>query len=63
MILTIPRKELQEALHGLGKVISRTATLPVLRAIQFSADDGVPAATATDLDQVARYRFESGRIE
>ena len=63
MKLIIPRSDLKSALDGLGKVVLRKATLPVLQCIKIEAADGHVRASATDLDQVVAYKFESATVE
>jgi len=59
MKATIERRQLKIALAGLGKVIDRSSTLPILGCIRFDTGaDGV-VAQATNLDQTARFRFEN----
>ena len=59
MKLMIPRYELKEAMQGLNRVIARNATLPILKAVRFSAKNGQLTATATDLEQTGIFRFET----
>jgi DNA polymerase III subunit beta len=56
MKITIPRRELKTALIGLGKIVPRHTALPVLSGVKFEVAADVKAV-ATDLDQMAIYRF------
>ena len=48
---TLPVAELKPALTGLGKVVARRATLPVLSTIRIDRNtDGRLTLAATDLD-------------
>ncbi|MDA0323190.1 MAG: DNA polymerase III subunit beta, partial [Verrucomicrobia bacterium] len=60
MKVTIPRKEIKEAVAGFGKIVSGKTTLPVLGCVRFDNDKGV-SAQVTDLDQYLRYRFAEAR--
>ena len=58
-IITLPVAELKPALIGLGKIISRRATLPVLGHVLVQRNpDGWTTLTATDLDSTVRVRLE-----
>lgn len=58
--ITLPVAELKQALIGLGKVISRKCTLPVLETVRVHRDeDGWVTLTGTDLDSYATLRLES----
>lgn len=55
----LPIAELKPALQGLGKVLNKTATLPVLSMIKVErTTEGWIALTATDLDSFATVRLE-----
>ena len=57
--ITLPVAELKPALIGLGKIISRRATLPVLGHVFVERNrDGWVTLAATDLDNTARVRLE-----
>jgi len=57
--ITLPVAELKPALIGLGKIISRRATLPVLGHVLVERNrDGWITLAATDLDNTARVRLE-----
>ena len=59
MSINLPVAELKPALIGLGKVISRKSTLPVLQNVKVDkTKDGVVALTATDLDSFVSVRLE-----
>jgi DNA polymerase III sliding clamp (beta) subunit (PCNA family) len=59
--IKLPVRELKTALMGLGKVISRRASLPVLQHVRAErAADGATTISATDLDAFASYRFTEG---
>lgn len=62
MRIVFPRSELKEAVAGLGRVISRHSSLPILEGIKFSTKDGLLNATATDLDQTVCYSFAVAEI-
>lgn len=58
--ITLPAQELKQALAGLGKVVGRKTTLPVLQTIKLSrAVDGHVSLTATDLDSFVAYQVEN----
>ena len=57
--ITLPLAELKPALTGLGKVLDKRASLPVLSHIKVErTKDGWIALTATDLDSFATVRME-----
>lgn len=57
--ISLPILELKPALAGLGKVVSRTATLPVLTTLRIDRDpDGWITLTGTDLDTTVSVRLE-----
>ena len=57
--ITLPMAELKPALTGLGKLINRSNTLPVLKTIKVErTTEGWIALTATDLDAFATVRLE-----
>ena len=57
--LTLPVNELKPALTGLGKVISKRCTLPVLNHVKIERTaDGWLALTGTDLDTFITCRLE-----
>ena len=57
--ITLPVAELKPALIGLGKIISRRMTLPVLGCLLVQRNpDGWVTLTATDLDSTASVRLE-----
>ena len=57
--ITLPVAELKPALIGLGKIISRRTTLPVLGCLLVQRNpDGWVTLTATDLDSTASVRLE-----
>ena len=57
--ITLPIAELKPALAGLGKVIGKRATLPVLQHIKIERTaEGWLALTATDLDTFITVRLE-----
>ena len=59
MELTITRSELKSAVTGLSRIITSKITLPILSGVLLRSTEGVLTATATDLDQVASYRFDT----
>jgi DNA polymerase III sliding clamp (beta) subunit (PCNA family) len=57
--INLPVAELKPALLGLGKVINKNATLPVLSMIKVErTNDGWIALTGTDLDSFVTVRLE-----
>ena len=57
--INLPVAELKPALIGLGKVINKSATLPVLSMIKVErSSEGWIALTGTDLDSFATVRLE-----
>ncbi len=56
------RHHLQEALRGLGKIISAKATLPILQHVRVKAEAGRVTISATDLEQLAEYRITDAEI-
>jgi len=57
--IQLPIAELKPALIGLGKIISRSSTLPVLRHIKVDrTKDGWIVLTSTDLDTFVSVRLE-----
>ncbi|MEQ1852785.1 MAG: DNA polymerase III subunit beta [Chthoniobacteraceae bacterium] len=57
--IVLPIAELKPALTGLGKIIAKRATLPVLNHIKIErTGDGWIALTATDLDSFVTVRLE-----
>jgi len=57
--IKLPIAELKPALVGLGKIISRRTTLPVLGHVLIQRHaDGLTTLTATDLDSTVRVRLE-----
>ena len=57
--ITLPVAELKPALIGLGKIISRRTTLPVLGHVLVERNrDGWVTLAATDLDNTVRVRLE-----
>jgi len=57
--LELPAAELKTALTGLGKVISRRTTLPVLGHLRVTCSkEGVVTLQATDLDSTVSYQAE-----
>jgi DNA polymerase III sliding clamp (beta) subunit (PCNA family) len=57
--ITLPAADLKQALPGLGKVVSRKSTLPVLQSIRLTRDHaGVVTLSATDLDTFVSYNLE-----
>ncbi|MCX6896791.1 MAG: hypothetical protein NTZ16_15130 [Verrucomicrobia bacterium] len=60
--ITLPVTELKQALSGLGKVISRKSTLPVLQSIRLSrTSEGKVSLSATDLDAFVTYNVEQSQ--
>ena len=57
--ISLPMQEVKPALTGLGKIIDRRATLPVLNHIKVErTKDGWVALTATNIDTFATVRLE-----
>ncbi len=58
--ITIPVAELKPALVGLGKVIAKRHTLPVLGCVQIRRhDSGQVDLTVTDLDRAATFKLDT----
>ena len=53
--IVLPISELKSALHGLGKIICRKSSLPVLQHVKISKNDGKVTLQASDLDSTATY--------
>jgi DNA polymerase III sliding clamp (beta) subunit (PCNA family) len=59
-VIELPAAELKTALTGLGKVISKRSTLPVLEHVRVTRDQaGTVTLQATDLDATAVYQAEA----
>jgi DNA polymerase III sliding clamp (beta) subunit (PCNA family) len=58
----LPAKELKHALTGLGKVLDRKASLPVLQGIRIEATRDSLRLTATNLDSFVSYVCLSSQI-
>ena len=57
--IALPIAELKPALTGLGKIVSKRCTLPVLNHLKIErTKDGWTAITATDLDHYVTVRLE-----
>jgi DNA polymerase III sliding clamp (beta) subunit (PCNA family) len=57
--ITLPVSELKSALAGLGRVIHRKSTLPVLQTLKLSRNSaGRVSLSATDLDAFVTYHVE-----
>ena len=56
--ISLPITELKSALIGLGKVINRTVTLPVLATIRLDRDPNGVTLIGTDLDTTVSFRLE-----
>ena len=56
--IQLPIAELKPALAGLGKIISRKSTLPVLGNIKVERDKDGVVLTSTDLDHYISVRLE-----
>lgn len=58
-VIELPAAELKTALTGLGKIISKRTTLPVLEHLRVTrSPQGIVTLEATDLESTARYQFE-----
>ena len=57
MKIRLPAKELNHALTGLSKVVSRRSTLPILQAVRIDADGTGVRIAGTDLDSHLTFRF------
>jgi len=55
MSLELPLAQWKTALTGLGKVVNKRASLPVLSAIRADREAGGLALTATDLDRTLTH--------
>jgi len=53
--ITLPTSELKSALHGLGKIIGKRSTLPVLQHVKVTKEHGKVSLQATDLDSTATF--------
>ncbi len=57
--ITLPVAELKQALPGLGKLVSKSRTLPVLQSLRVQRDDqGTVTIAGTDLEAHVEYRFK-----
>ncbi len=64
MQITLPTREVKEALTGLARIINNRTTLPILHGVRISASpSGQVRAEATDLDSSASYTFNSASCE
>jgi DNA polymerase III sliding clamp (beta) subunit (PCNA family)/exonuclease VII small subunit len=58
-IIELPAPELRHALAGLGKIIGRRTTLPVLSAVRVERNEsGVVTLQGTDLDSTATFTLQ-----
>jgi DNA polymerase III sliding clamp (beta) subunit (PCNA family) len=58
-IIELPTSELKTALQGLGKIIGRRTTLPVLSAVKVARDQaGIITLHGTDLDSTATFTLK-----
>lgn len=56
--ISLPINELKSAIIGLGKVVNRTVTLPVLATIRLNRDPNGVTLIGTDLDTTVSFRLE-----
>ncbi|MBI5818292.1 MAG: hypothetical protein HZA88_04830 [Verrucomicrobia bacterium] len=57
--ITLPLTEVKAALTGLGKVVSRTHSLPIVQSVKIARDKaGQVTLQTTDLDSFATFRLE-----
>jgi DNA polymerase III sliding clamp (beta) subunit (PCNA family) len=57
--ITLPLTEVKAALIGLGKVVSRTHSLPIVQSVRVARDKaGQVTLQTTDLDSFATFRLE-----
>lgn len=57
--IRLPLKELKTALAGLGKVVSKTFTLPIIQAVRLDRDEkGIVTLQVTDLDNHITCRLD-----
>ncbi|MCX6908353.1 MAG: hypothetical protein NTY01_09965, partial [Verrucomicrobia bacterium] len=57
--ITLPLTEVKAALTGLGKVVSRTHSLPIVQSVRIARDKaGQVTLQTTDLDSFATFRLE-----
>ncbi|MBI5821394.1 MAG: hypothetical protein HZA88_20695 [Verrucomicrobia bacterium] len=57
--ITLPLAEVKAALAGLGKVVGRTHSLPIVQAVRIARDKaGQVTLQTTDLDSFATFRLE-----
>ena len=63
MKMSIPRRELKEAVTGFSKIIAGKSTLPILSALRLESDGAKVVAHGTDLDQKAEYTFTGAQSD
>jgi DNA polymerase III sliding clamp (beta) subunit (PCNA family) len=60
--ITLPVSELKSALPGLGRIIGRSRTLPVLQSVRITRDhEGHVRLHATDLDSFVSYKLSGNQ--
>jgi len=60
----LPKREFNDAIAGLARIINNRTTLPILRGVRISTTPaGQIQAQATDLDSTASYTFNSATCE
>ncbi|MFA5033943.1 MAG: hypothetical protein WC614_13125 [bacterium] len=60
--ITLPLAEVKAALAGLGKVVGRTHSLPIVQAVRIARDKaGQVTLQTTDLDSFATFRLEKSQ--
>ncbi len=63
MKLTVTRGELKDAVQGFAKIIIGKPNISILGCVRFAVEAGDLTATATDLDQTLRFRFDNAESE
>ncbi len=60
--ITLPLTEIKSVLAGLGKVVSKTHSLPIIQAVKITRDKaGQVTLQTTDLDSFATFRLEKSQ--
>ena len=62
MKATVVRKELKDAVSGMGRIVGPHQTIPVLGHVRICTGNGSTVAQATDLSQTAEYRFNTSDV-
>lgn len=59
--ILLSAKDLKPVMLGLGKVVNRKSTLPVLEHVRIARENNVVILQATDLDEWSTYRYAEQR--